>query len=171
MDVLRSYIGSHGPKRPGQLTERDVAMLIVSAGRNAGFRVQTEFRVPTGIIGTHGKEVRGEIDIVWIDRKPGAQIIVAWEVDGRDAPEAHFTGQKSSRKITAGNRSKFECSGAVHKVQVLYSLTNALSEKRARDKSVVEQWLEGSAVVVLDEALYAPGGIEEWMKIAMVDAA
>jgi hypothetical protein len=33
MDVLGSYIGSHDRMRPGQLTERDAAMLIVPVAK------------------------------------------------------------------------------------------------------------------------------------------
>jgi hypothetical protein len=57
-------------------------------------------------------------------------------------------------------------------VQTEFRVLTEVTEKGVRDEGAVEQWLGDSAVVVSDEALYAPGGIEEWMNIAKVlDAA
>lgn len=130
-------------------------MLIVCAGRRAGFIVTTEISVqaqtPTG------RAVRGEIDVGWYTE---GRLIAVWEVDGQDAGRAHFLGDPS--KETAGNTAKLSSAEAPSKVQVLYSLKNNLKLKGTSKCASIQGWLNGVAPLVTDEELMAPQGIEAW---------
>jgi hypothetical protein len=155
MQILRTYINSLGLPDSTHLTERDVAMLVIAAGRQAGFTVRTEFSVvgrkPSGVQG------RGEIDVGWYGPMPERRLVVAWEIDGRDAPDSHFTGRRN--KEILGNVAKFNGSFAERKIQVLYSLSNNLSPKRPFNTNI-PLLLPQDVTIYTDEQLMAPNGIE-----------
>lgn len=65
MNNLRNYLGGHPSAERAQLTERETAMLVICAGRHAGFTVKTEISVTTSTRNLKGGFVRGEIDIGW----------------------------------------------------------------------------------------------------------
>lgn len=155
MITLRTYLGAHPGHRPGQLTEREAVMLIVWAGRRAGFTVKTEISVHTQ--NQNGRRVRGEVDIGWYTAD---RLAAVWEVDGQDAGMAHFLGHRT--RGTAGNTAKFSSADAPCKVQVLYSLKNNLEVKRPSKYESIKEWLHGVACLVTDEELMDTQGIEAW---------
>ena len=155
MITLRSYLGAHPGHRRGQLMEREAVMLIVCAGRRAGFTVKTEISVPTK--NRNGLPVRGEIDVGWY---AAGRLAAVWEIDGQDAGEAHFRGHP--KKGTAGNTAKFSAADAPFKVQVLYSLKNNLDAKGPSKHVSIQHWLDGVAFLVTDEELMNTQGIEAW---------
>ena len=157
MKGLRAYLGNHHGMRPGQLTERETAMLVISAGRKAGFIVRTEVSVRA--VGRTGKPVRGEIDVGWYNSHTNA-LLVAWEIDGRDAGEPHFLG--NLKKGTVGNKAKFDACSAALRFQVLYSVKNDLALKGQSKQMLIERLLGTSAIVVTDEDLAADPGIDHW---------
>lgn len=128
-------------------------MLVICAGRSAGFQVRTEVRVSCA--NPNGNLVNGEIDIGWYMDE---ELVVALEVDGQDAGMAHFLG--NLKKGTAGNAAKFRASGASHKIQVLYSLKNSLASKGSSKINSIGGWLNNTASIVTDEQLMLPHGIE-----------
>ena len=161
MRILRTYLGRHSGVRRGQLTERETAMLVVAAGRRAGYTVRTECivfgRKRSGAPG------RGEIDVGWYNCDDDT-IRVAWEIDGQDASEEHFLGYEG--KDTLGNKAKLLASEAPLKVQVLYSLKNNLRKKRDSKLDCIRHWLGSNVTVVTDEELIRRGGIERWVTAA-----
>lgn len=158
----RTYLGGHTSFRPGQLHQLEAGALVLRAGRAAGLLVRTEHPVPAPTPG--GRRARGEVDVCWFCPRSG-RVLIAWEVDGHDAGEAHFLG--SAVKDTAGNRSKLTACAAPISVQLLYSVKNDLSPKPASKRVEISKWMTGVAEVTTDEELMAPGGIEMWMKRAV----
>ncbi|HET7812485.1 MAG TPA: hypothetical protein VFL16_18080 [Steroidobacteraceae bacterium] len=161
LKALRAWLGSHRELRPGQLNEREVATLVVCAGRAAGFIVRTEIKVPTCL--PDGGIVNGEMDVGWFHAQSN-KLIAAWELDGQDVPDAHLLGSVTKGK--AGNKAKFDACGAPLRIQVLYSVKNNLEPKRPSKKSIVERLLGTSATVVSDEDLMAEPGILYWIRRA-----
>jgi hypothetical protein len=160
MHILRPYLKSLGNLDSGQMTERDAAMLVIAAGRKAGFTVRTE----VSVVGHRpsGKSGRGEIDVGWYAPMHGRgpqddRLVVAWEIDGRDASDGHFTGRLD--KDTLGNSAKFNAACAARKIQILYSLSNNLKPKRRFNENIFKL-LPVDVVIYTDEQLMAPNGIE-----------
>jgi hypothetical protein len=152
---LRNYLGNNSIDGQGKLTEREVAMLVICAGRQAGFAVKTEISVITNTKNLKGNFVRGKIDIGWY--KEG-KLIAVWEIDGQDAGIFHFSG--NAKKGTAGNIAKFVAAECAYKIQVLYSLKNNLDRKSNSKRCSIQGWLNGNAHLVTDEELMEPEGIE-----------
>lgn len=125
--------------------------------------VRTEHRVR--VVSPGGQPKSGEIDICWFHASSN-RLLVAWEIDGQDPPDAHICG--GGPKDLVGNRGKLDACGADIRVQVLYSLKNDISSKGPSKRQQITGWLAGVDVVT-DEELMAPApkGISIWMHRAL----
>lgn len=153
MKALKEYIGGHPSFNRGQLTMHETGMLIVAAGRKAGFDVRSEVQVEIP-----GWQTKKKIDFGWYHADDPKTLVVAWEVDGLDVPENHICGNEKR----AGNRAKFNAINARRKVQVLYSLRNR-RQLSPCNHALVQKQLGSGISVVTDEELYAFDKIDQWL--------
>lgn len=141
-------LGNYGCDfRPGQLTERDAAMAVIAWGRNRGFVVHTEAPVR---VTREGLERRCEFDVVW--RSRNSDLLVIWEIDGRDAGQTHFLGGEGP-KGRVGNAAKFLCHPGTLRIQVLYSVKNNLRQIQRCNRGSIRGWLGNDIYFISDEEL------------------
>jgi hypothetical protein len=141
MSLLRSNLGGTGSE-PGQLTLPELQVLIRRAGEQCGFHVLREVQV-----------LSGRMDYVWVDPATGRRV-VAWELDGRNVCPNHIAG--SARR--PGNKKKFDACEAWLKAQALYSMRGRLLGSKGFANC--QRYLSDDVLIVLDEELMEPGGIE-----------
>jgi hypothetical protein len=143
--TLRTHIGQHRGRLPGELYQRELTSLIIRAGRAGGLGVLTELPV-----------LSGAIDCAWYS--PGfATLLVAWEFDGRDVGDGHIAG--TSKRL--GNAKKFAACGALRKIQVLYALRNNLKYWGSSRAHEIRTLLAPDVEIMTDRELMADGGIEK----------
>lgn len=147
--MLREMLGGYAPSA-NRLTLHDLGELIRRAGRDAGFEVQSEFRLSVG------GGVAGEIDWVWLDQ---GHVVAAFEIEGHNAAPASL----------AADYEKFVEVGSCLKVVALYSVSSKLAAKAmppagfAPQQWVAHHWPHAGMPgiqVILDTDLMAPDGIE-----------
>jgi hypothetical protein len=158
LQKLRVLLGRHVGAKQGQLCLVELAWFVMYAGWVAELRVRHEVKIQVPVGNT---SKTGAMDSGWYCPKTG-RWLVARELDGRDAKDGHFCGNK--KRI--GNARKFAASTAMLKVQVLYTLKNDLSpwgESRAEQH---RKLLSPSVEVVSDEQIVAQGGIEGYINRA-----
>lgn len=117
MEFVR-HLGRHRGADGAALTLPELGALVVTAGRDAGFRVQTEMEC--GPNGAH------RIDCAWCATEGGAPVVV-WEFDARDVPCAHLIG--------AGNRlgtfQKLREFQDAMRIQALYTLRGEAKREKS----------------------------------------
>jgi hypothetical protein len=161
--TLRMHLGGHANMGSGRLFEREAAALVIRAGHAAGLLVRAEIPTPWAKLSLNGK--MPAMDYGWYAPSSN-KLIVAWELDGRDVGDEHIAGNAAKNK--PGNAKKFAGSLAPIKIQVLYSVENALTTKPPSRVQFIRKLLPVDVRIVTDEELMdpAPAGID----VIMVEA-
>lgn len=175
MDDLRSGLGLHhlrtGPIPELGLDLHDLCELLRRAGRSAGLKVQSEFKVSQKLDGevvTRQSEARRlrrlaqRIDLVWLSpdsEKP----IVAIEIEG----------QGVNPRSVAEDVAKFRACGALLNLIALFQVDHDGSLKGRPPRGIAPRdWVRQNAgefamEVLLDEELMKTGGAEALQRRAL----
>lgn len=141
-NALKRVIGRHGyADRAGQLTLPELGSLVITAGCEAGFVVQVEVPVAGG-------KRDAKLDCAWF--ATDGTMVVAFEFDGRDVGREHISGSEEKGKL--GNAEKFRRSGALVRVQALYTLRN---ERVLPPRKGTTDAMKPEVEVLSDEELHA----------------
>jgi len=123
---FRRHLGGHSGycgANEDHLTLPELGAMVVTVGRDAGFRVSTE--TACGPCGKH------RIDCAWYADGRGAPVVV-WEFDARDVPSTHLIGM-TGRRGRKGRRGTFqklrEFPGAI-RIQALYTIRGEVKREK-----------------------------------------
>lgn len=155
---FRRHLGGHRGYRgvhQKHLTLPELGAMVVTVGRDAGFRVSTETAC--------GKDGKHRIDCAWFVDGRDAPAVV-WEFDARDVPSTHLIGRKA-RRGRKGRRGTFqklrEFPDAI-RVQALYTIRREVKRKKSymHTKKFHRALKEGGVVWLYSDRQLIAGALE-----------
>lgn len=137
----KRHVGSHEGLPDSHLHKEEVFSVMMRAARCAGLKVRTEVPAPW-------VSARSAMDCGWYSAT--GMLLVAFEFDGRDVGREHISGSEEKGKL--GNAEKFRRSGALVRVQALYTLRN---ERVLPPRKGTTDAMKPEVEVLSDEELHA----------------